>query len=135
MLLVLAVDMPAMIAEFLRSLLEESQRTAMGVIPSVAADGRRRANFEPLAAVYPHAALALADECLRIGERKLEIFIHKLETGQFVSVRSVVENDAALFTNWNAPPRSSVAGFNRFLLSRGDRSCALNTILNCLRSS
>ena len=76
-LLVLAVDMPAMTAEFLRSLLEESQRTAMGVIPSVAADGRRRANVEPLTAIYPRTALAIADECLRIGERKLEAFIRK----------------------------------------------------------
>src|SRR5438477_277515 len=41
-LLVLAVDLPAMTAEFLRTLLDESQRTAAGVIPSVAADGRRR---------------------------------------------------------------------------------------------
>ena len=37
--LVLAVDMPAMTAEFLRTLLDESQRTAKGIIPSVAADG------------------------------------------------------------------------------------------------
>ena len=103
MLLVLAVDMPAMIAEFLRSLLEESQRTAMGVIPSVAADGRRRANFEPLAAVYPHAALALADECLRIGERKLETLIRRLEANHLVSVRTVEERQVVFFKNWNEP--------------------------------
>ena len=117
MLLVLAVDMPAMTSEFLRKLLEESQRTAKGIIPSVAADGRRRANrdrsarllpsaatgIEPLAAVYPHAALAIADECLRTGERKLETFIRKLTASQLVSVLAVAENDAALFVNWNAP--------------------------------
>ncbi len=102
-LLVLAVDMPAMTAEFLRTILEESQRTATGVVPSVAADGRRRADFEPLAAVYPRAALAIADECLRTGERKLEGFIRKLEASQLVRVRPVAENEAALFVNWNAP--------------------------------
>ncbi len=103
MLLVLAVDMPAMTAEFLRSLLEESQRAAKGVVPSVAALVRARANFEPLAAVYPRAALAIADECLRTGERKLETFIRKLKANQLVSVQSVAEEKAALFTNWNEP--------------------------------
>ncbi|MEO6786700.1 MAG: molybdenum cofactor guanylyltransferase [Chthoniobacteraceae bacterium] len=102
-LLVLAVDMPAMTVEFLRSLLEDSQRTAKGIVPSVAADGRSRANFEPLAAIYPRAALAVADECLRTGERKLEVFIRKLEACQLVSVRLVAENDVALLANWNAP--------------------------------
>ena len=102
-LLVLAVDMPAMTAEFLRSLLEEAQRAAKGIVPFVAADGRRRAGFEPLAAVYPRAALAIADECLRTGERKLEAFARILEAGQIVSVRAVAEKDAVLFTNWNAP--------------------------------
>ena len=102
-LLVLAVDMPAMTAEFLRKLLDESQRTGMGVVPSVADDGRRRASFEPLAAVYPRAALAIADECLRMGERKLEAFIRKLEASQLMSVLAVGQNDAALFANWNSP--------------------------------
>ena len=113
-LLVLAVDMPAMTAEFLRSLLEESQRNAKGVVPSVAALVRARANiphtiqddrkaFEPLAAVYPRAALAIADECLCTGERKLEGFIRKLEASGLVNVRPVAENDVALFANWNAP--------------------------------
>ena len=119
-LLVLAVDMPTMTAAFLRTLVEESQRAGKGVTPTVAADGRRRAGFqsamesahllpsaatgiEPLAAVYPRAALAIADECLRAGEFKLEIFVRKLEASGLVSVRAVAGKDAALFTNWNAP--------------------------------
>jgi molybdopterin-guanine dinucleotide biosynthesis protein A len=102
-LLVLAVDMPAMTAKFLRTLLDESQRITMGIIPVVAADGRRRATFEPLAAVYPRAALAIADECLRAGEFKLETFIRKLEAARLANARVAAEKDAALFTNWNAP--------------------------------
>ncbi len=144
-LLVLAVDMPAMTAAFLRTLLEQSQRTGMGIIPAVAADGRRRAdpkrgtrsakrgkenpasdnffefrvpssafessrllpsaatNIEPLAAVYPRAALALADECLRAGEFKLEPFIRKLEAQGLAIIRPVEPGQAALFTNWNTP--------------------------------
>ena len=114
-LLVLAVDMPAMTAEFLRTLLKESQRTAMGVVPFVAADGRRRARIspsacdddqptvEPLAAVYLRAALAVADECLRTGERKLETFIRALHAKCLAAIRPVEAGDAALFTNWNSP--------------------------------
>jgi molybdopterin-guanine dinucleotide biosynthesis protein A len=102
-LLVLAVDMPAMTTEYLRSLLDESQRTAKGVVPFVAADVRRRANFEPLAAVYPRAALTIAKECLRAGEFKLEAFIRRLEAGRLVSVRTVAEEDIFLFANWNVP--------------------------------
>ncbi len=114
-LLVLAVDMPAMTADFLRTLLEQSRCTTMGVVPFVTADARKRARIssfvsdedrvhpEPLAAVYPRAALVIADECLRAGERKLEAFVHKLSARQFVSMRPVAENEAALFTNWNEP--------------------------------
>ena len=49
------------------------------------------------------AALAIADECLRSGEFKLDAFIRKLEASGLVSVRSVIEKDAALFANWNEP--------------------------------
>ena len=128
-LLVLAVDMPAMTAEFLRSLVEDSQRTAKGIIPSVAADGRRRradsqpairnpkseriesarllssatTNIEPLAGIYPRTALAIADECLRAGEFKLETFVRKLESAQLAVILSVTEKETPFFTNWNAP--------------------------------
>ena len=126
-LLVLAVDMPAMTAAFLRTLREESQRIAKGVIPAVAADGRMRADFqsairnrqskmesahllpsaatniEPLAAIYPRAALAIADECLRAGDFKLEIFIRKLEAQGLSTIRPVGADEAALFVNWNHP--------------------------------
>ncbi|GDX08948.1 molybdenum cofactor guanylyltransferase [Verrucomicrobiota bacterium] len=128
-LLVLAVDMPAMTAAFLRSLVEDSQRTAKGIIPSVAADGRRRradsqpairnpkseriesarllssatTNIEPLAGIYPRTALAIADECLRAGEFKLETFVRKLESAQLAVILSVTEKETPFFTNWNAP--------------------------------
>ena len=127
-LLVLAVDMPAMTATFLRTLLDESQRTGMGIIPSVAADGRRRradsqpairnlksesesarllssatTNIEPLAGIYPRTALAIADECLRAGEFKLETFVRELESAQLAVILSVTEKETPLFTNWNAP--------------------------------
>lgn len=114
-LLVLAVDMPGMTPEFLRTLVDESERTAAGIVPCVAklvglgagispssgaAEGR---TLEPLAAVYPRAALALADECLRSGKRKLEVFVHALEAQGLVSIRPFEAAMSGLFTNWNMP--------------------------------
>ena len=102
-LLVLAVDMPAMTAEFLRTLLDESQQTVRGIVPSVGALGSARGGIEPLAAVYPLAALAIADGCLRAGEFKLETFIRKLEVKGLVSVCAVADKDVERFANWNTP--------------------------------
>ncbi len=102
-LLVLAVDMPAMTAEFLCSLLAESRRSAKGIVPSVAADGRRPARFESLAAVYPGAALPVADDCLRAGERKLEGFVRTLAARTLVTIFPVEAAATRLFTNWNSP--------------------------------
>ncbi len=102
-LLVLAVDMPAMTAGFLRTLLDESSRTGKGVVPAVAADGTRRANLEPLAAVYPRAAISMADDCLCCGEWKLETFIRRLESDGLIVVLSVASDVVGLFENWNAP--------------------------------
>ncbi len=114
-LLVLAVDMPAMTPEFLRILLDESERTGMGVIPSIAAPAGVRAGnsspsgktqervSEPLAAIYPRAALAVADECLRVGKRKLELFARALEAQLLVSIRPFGAAVSGLFTNWNTP--------------------------------
>jgi molybdopterin-guanine dinucleotide biosynthesis protein A len=102
-LLVLAVDMPGMTPEFLRSLVAESERTAVGIVPSAAADGRQQAGLEPLAAVYPRAALAIAEDCLRAGERKLETFIRALEAKGLAVIRPCEPRESALFTNWNKP--------------------------------
>ena len=115
LLLVLAVDMPAMTVGFLRTLLDQSHRTGMGVVPSVAADVRSRAriplspdedeqaHLEPLAAVYPRAALVVADECLRSGERKLATFIRTLEARGLLHIHHVEAGAIVLFTNWNSP--------------------------------
>jgi molybdopterin-guanine dinucleotide biosynthesis protein A len=135
-MLVLAVDMPAMSAVFLRALLEQSRRQAAGIVPEVAAGewngtGRRRRPkaargdlpggeddrarispptddggqrmLQPLAAVYPRAALRIAGECLRAGERKLENFIRALEARGLATILAVKAGEAALFTNWNNP--------------------------------
>jgi molybdopterin-guanine dinucleotide biosynthesis protein A len=103
-LLVLAVDMPAMTAGFLRALLEQSQRHATGIVPALLPAGR----LEPLAAVYPLAALRLAEECLRAGERRLETFIRALEAAALMTILPIEAGQGSLFMNWNRP--DDVAG-------------------------
>ena len=97
-LLVLAVDMPAMTAGFLRALLDESRRTAGGIVPC-GGGGR----MEPLVAIYPRAALRFAEECLCAGERKMEAFIRILESQGLVALRRIEPDALHLFVNWNAP--------------------------------
>jgi molybdopterin-guanine dinucleotide biosynthesis protein A len=115
-LLVLALDMPAMTAGFLRTLNEESARTAFGVVPTLSGEvslpgrrnaanqpGGRQARVEPLAAIYPRAALAIAEKCLRAGQRKLETFVRALEAEGLVVLLPVKAEAAGLFVNWNTP--------------------------------
>jgi molybdopterin-guanine dinucleotide biosynthesis protein A len=96
-LLVLAVDMPAMTADYLRALAGHAARTRAGVVPGIG--GRR----EPLAAIYPRAALAVAEGRLLAGRLKLEDFVAELETLGLVARYPISEKDAALFANWNEP--------------------------------
>ena len=104
-LLVLAADMPAMTADFLRILLDESRRTGAGVVPSVAAEDMKIGErcLEPLAAIYPRGALRFAEECLRAGERKMETFIRVLESQGLVTIRPIEPDAIHLFANWNTP--------------------------------
>ena len=93
-LVVLAVDLPGMSADFLRGLLVERR----GVVPQNG-DGF----FEPLAAVYPQTALADAEGQLRGEDRSLQTFARRLlESGQ-VDARPVKPTEAHLFINWNRP--------------------------------
>ena len=101
-LVVLAVDLPAMTAGFLRGLLVEAEEKARaagtGVIPQ-GADGF----FEPLTAVYPKTALDEAQARLRGEDRSLQRFIRRLiESGEAVG-RRIVPEEAFLFANWNRP--------------------------------
>ena len=93
-LIVLAVDLPMMSADFLRGLLGERR----GVVPQ-ADDGF----FEPLAAVYPQTALAVAEAQLRGEDRSLQTFVRRLlESGQ-IDARPIKEAEVHLFANWNRP--------------------------------
>jgi molybdopterin-guanine dinucleotide biosynthesis protein A len=97
-LLVLAVDLPFMTADFLRDLIDEVNQTGKGAVP-VHADGK----LEPLVAIYPRAALPLAQEQLRRGERKLMRFIEELESAHRLGRRVLSAEEVPLFINWNVP--------------------------------
>ena len=99
-LVVLAVDLPAMTAGFLRTLLAKGPDTlsVAGLIPQTD-DGF----FEPLAAVYPKAALAEAQTQLRSADRSLQRLVRRLvETGK-AAARPVMSEEMPLFANWNRP--------------------------------
>jgi molybdopterin-guanine dinucleotide biosynthesis protein A len=97
-LIVLAVDMPAMTAEYLRGLAEQATQLGKAVVPRQS-DG----HWEPLAAVYPRSALTLAEMALRGGRRKMEEFVEKLAETGALAIREVRSNERFLFQNWNAP--------------------------------
>ena len=95
-LVVLAVDLPAMTADYLYGLLQESD--SMGVVPQ-----RADNFFEPLAAVYPKSTAEPAAERLRGGAFALQPFVHALVESELVTARPITQAEAGLFVNWNRP--------------------------------
>jgi molybdopterin-guanine dinucleotide biosynthesis protein A len=94
--LVLAVDVPAMTSDFLRSLLS-SCNTGTGVVP---VDTGR---FEPLAAVYPTASLSLAEDSLQSRDHSLQSFVQRAIADGLVTDRQVFDDERPLFLNLNTP--------------------------------
>jgi molybdenum cofactor guanylyltransferase len=96
LLLVLAVDMPHMTAVFLRTLLGRC-RHGSGAVPIL------QSRYEPLAAVYPKAAHALAEEMLRAGRRAMSEFVQACATAALVNPMPCSPAESAAFENWNSP--------------------------------
>ena len=98
-LVVLAVDLPMMTAGFLGVLLaDDDDDCPRGRVPRM-----DEGVFEPLAAVYPRKALAVANEQLRSADRSLQSFVRRLvEAGQ-TEAYPIKGNERGLFANWNRP--------------------------------
>jgi molybdopterin-guanine dinucleotide biosynthesis protein A len=96
LLVVLAVDLPAMTADYLRGLLALS-RTGCGAVP------RHGDFYEPLAAVYPAECLPLVEERLHGADRSMQGWIRAALAAGLVRTVEVGEADAPLFLNWNSP--------------------------------
>ena len=96
LLLVLAVDLPSMNSNYLRSLIAGSTPRC-GAVPAIEQE------LEPVAAVYPIEAATLALTCLGQGQRSVQAFARQLEKNGLVSIQRVAPGEIALFRNWNSP--------------------------------
>jgi molybdenum cofactor guanylyltransferase len=96
LLLVLAVDLPNMSPEYLKSLVQDSA-PGCGVVPAI------EQALEPVVAVYPVQAATRAVTWLERGVRSLQAFARHLEQEGLVTIRTVEPGEIALFRNWNSP--------------------------------
>ena len=111
LLLVLAVDMPRMTADFLHRWLVSCEEN-FGVVPRV--EGR----IEPLAAFYPKISLSLISEMISGSkiegerDRSLQIrrksmspcgFAEQCVARNFAKFVDVAESQVDFFSNWNSP--------------------------------
>lgn len=95
-LVVLAVDLPDVTAEFLWSLLDDCG-SSFGIVP------RSPEGFEPLAAIYPVACASFAMAALHDGQFSMQNFVrHALEQG-WLRERTLLPAELRLFTNLNTP--------------------------------
>jgi molybdopterin-guanine dinucleotide biosynthesis protein A len=94
LLVVLAIDLPMMTANYLFSLLALSAEE-QGVVP-VSPHG-----LEPLAAIYPRSCRQLADAWLQSGDFSMHGFVHEACQCGLLRRQSVAPNDLELFTNLN----------------------------------
>jgi molybdopterin-guanine dinucleotide biosynthesis protein A len=97
LVLVLAIDLPAMTVEFLSRLLSFVGAGDAGVIPRL--DGR----FEPLAAIYSRSCLPIVQECLRGGDFSMQGFVREALARQLATPWELPPVDAACFFNVNTP--------------------------------
>ena len=95
-LLALAIDLPEMTSEHLKKLLALTQ-PGVGVIPF---GGRR---FEPLAAIYPAGAAALAEEELADNRLSLQSLAQRLSGERMALIYSLSEEELRLYHNVNSP--------------------------------
>ncbi|HEY5035848.1 MAG TPA: molybdenum cofactor guanylyltransferase [Chthoniobacterales bacterium] len=95
LLLVLAVDLPRMNTDFLRSLLALSHGD--GVVP------RGSEFFEPLAAIYPKACFSVAESALRRGDFSLQNFVRDGMKAELLLPRPLAPDELSLFANLNTP--------------------------------
>jgi len=94
LLLVLAVDLPALKLQFLQWLIADC-RANLGTIP------RLNGRLEPLVAVYPKAAHFLAESSLAAGQNAVGMFAtHCVESG-LAQFKEIPAAEAACLTNWN----------------------------------
>jgi molybdopterin-guanine dinucleotide biosynthesis protein A len=93
LLVVLAVDLPRITAEFLLSLCHHNA----GAVP------RGPGGFEPLAAAYPANCAALAVQMLRSGDYSMQSFVRAALEQGLLAERKISETEFNFFHNVNTP--------------------------------
>ena len=93
----LAIDLPAIRADFLAKLVEAALAKGCSVVPEM--DGR----FEPLAAVYAPALLPLIVECLRGPDHSMQHLLREAMKSGLVIAHQIRADERALFRNLNFP--------------------------------
>ena len=95
-LLALAVDLPNMTRDYLRSLIASSLPDK-GIIP------KNEERFEPLAAVYPLSCLPLVETLLRDKNGSLQALAVRAIGQQLMLEKQISPEDKTLFFNLNTP--------------------------------
>jgi molybdenum cofactor guanylyltransferase len=96
LLLVLAVDLPRIQTGFLQKLLSLSE-AGCGIIPV------HRNRFEPLIAVYPLSALAIAIDQLQEQDYALQHFVARLLENRLMVRYEIEPAEEGQLENWNRP--------------------------------
>jgi molybdopterin-guanine dinucleotide biosynthesis protein A len=96
-LLVLAIDLPAITGEFLRSLVKSAIDAGCGLVPA------NEQWFEGLAAVYTRACLPLAEARLHSADRSMQSFIRAGVSRGLMLTHHISASERALFRNVNTP--------------------------------
>jgi molybdopterin-guanine dinucleotide biosynthesis protein A len=102
LVLTLAIDLPHMTSDYLRELLAGCG-DARGVVPSYGA------RFEPVAAVYPTRALALAESCLAARDLSVQRFAARCLEEGFAVAKEITPEQRPLFLNMNTPEDLALA--------------------------
>ncbi len=97
LLLVLAIDLPEIGAEFLTRMVEQARRSNAGVVPWI------DRHFEALAAVYPRAALPLIVECLGGNDRSMQRFMRCACEAGLLTALPIAADHLSTFRNLNRP--------------------------------
>ncbi len=105
LLLVLAVDLPEMDAEFLQRLLANCSEN-IGAIP------RMNGTIEPLAAIYPKSSQPLAETLLRDEQNAVANFARYCAQAGVARFMELSADDAKYFINWNSPTDLAAATTN-----------------------